>query len=130
MYYVYTAATSGPGVSMGANASQEWKSGPEGFQHEGAKKCRLMKHLSRCLLLTPGALSVEQQDLLAMLSLAACVVVLFWRVCFTHAMFFYRDVFNYTYPTARLIHELCRQGHLPYWNPYVNFGQELLANPN
>jgi hypothetical protein len=65
-----------------------------------------------------------------MLLLAACVITLFWRVCFTHAMFFYRDVFNYTYPTARLTHELCRQGHLPYWNPYVNYGQELLANPN
>jgi hypothetical protein len=65
-----------------------------------------------------------------MLFLTACVVALFWRVCFTHAMFFYRDVFNYTYPTARLMHELCRQGHLPYWNPYVNYGQELLANPN
>ena len=65
-----------------------------------------------------------------MLLVAACVITLFWRVCFTHAMFFYRDVFNYTYPTARLMHEFCRHGHLPYWNPYVNYGQELLANPN
>ena len=48
-----------------------------------------------------------------MLLLATCVITLFWRVCFTHAMFFYRDVFYYTYPTARLMHELCLQVHLP-----------------
>jgi small-conductance mechanosensitive channel len=71
-----------------------------------------------------------RRDILAMLLLAACVVALFWRVCFTHAMFFYRDVFNYTYPDARLIHEVCRKAELPYWNPYLNYGQELLANPN
>jgi hypothetical protein len=65
-----------------------------------------------------------------MLLLAACVIALFWRVCFTHAMLFYRDIFNYTYPDARLIHEVCLKGQLPYWNPYVNYGQELLANPN
>jgi hypothetical protein len=74
--------------------------------------------------------SLGRPNLPVAILLAACVITLFWRVCFTHAMFFYRDVFNYTYPTARLIHELCRHGHLPYWNPYVNYGQELLANPN
>src|SRR6516162_1557786 len=77
-----------------------------------------------------AGLRVEKQDVRVLLLLAACVVALFWKACFTHAMFFYRDVFNYTYPTARLMHELCRQGQLPYWNPYVNYGQELLANPN
>lgn len=70
------------------------------------------------------------RDVLMAMLLAASVITLFWRVCFTHAMFFYRDVFNYTYPAACLMHEVCRQGHLPYWNPYVNYGQELLANPN
>jgi hypothetical protein len=74
--------------------------------------------------------SLGPRDLAMTMLLAACVIALFWRVCFTHAMFFYRDVFNYTYPSARLVHELCRQWHLPYWNPYVNYGQELLANPN
>jgi hypothetical protein len=74
--------------------------------------------------------SLGPRDLAMTMLLAACVIALFWRVCLTHAMFFYRDVFNYTYPSARLVHELCRQWHLPYWNPYVNYGQELLANPN
>ena len=55
---------------------------------------------------------------------------MFWKVAFTSAMFFYRDVYNYTFPSARLIHDLCRQGFLPYWNPYLNYGQPVLANPN
>jgi hypothetical protein len=55
---------------------------------------------------------------------------MFWKVIFTPSMLFYRDVANYTYPTARFIHEICRQGFLPYWNPFLNYGQPLLANPN
>ena len=62
--------------------------------------------------------------------LVASLAGMFWRVVFTSAMFFYRDIYNYTYPSARFIHELCRQGFLPYWNPYLNYGQPVLANPN
>ena len=43
---------------------------------------------------------------------------------------FYRDVANYTYPSARFIHDVCQRGFLPYWNPYLNYGQPVLANPN
>jgi hypothetical protein len=67
---------------------------------------------------------------MAMGLLVASLVGLFWRVVFTSAMFFYRDVYNYTFPSARFIHDLCRQGFLPYWNPYLNYGQPVLANPN
>src|SRR5208282_4116089 len=69
-------------------------------------------------------------DLGAVLLLVASLVGMFWRVVFTSAMFFYRDVYNYTFPSARFIHDLCRQGFLPYWNPYLNYGQPVLANPN
>jgi hypothetical protein len=62
--------------------------------------------------------------------LGASLVGMFWRVLFTSAMFFYRDVSNYTYPSTQLIREICRQGSLPYWNPYLNYGQPVLANPN
>lgn len=62
--------------------------------------------------------------------LVASVVAMFWKVVFTPAMFFYRDVCNYTYPSTQLMRELCRQGTLPYWNPYLNFGQPMLGNPN
>lgn len=62
--------------------------------------------------------------------LLACIVAFFWKVLFTPAMFFYRDVFSYSYPHARFIQEICRLGQLPYWNPYLNFGEPVLANPN
>lgn len=62
--------------------------------------------------------------------LALSMVGMFWKVVFTSAMFFYRDVYNYTFPNARFIHDICRQGFLPYWNPYLNYGQPVLANPN
>jgi hypothetical protein len=71
-----------------------------------------------------------RRDAMAVALLVASLVGMFWRVIFTSAMFFYRDVYNYTFPSARLIHDLCRQGFLPYWNPYLNYGQPLLANPN
>ncbi len=69
-------------------------------------------------------------DLVAVALIVACLLGMFWRVVFTSALFFYRDVCNYTYPTALLIRDLCRHGWLPYWNPYLNYGQPVLANPN
>jgi hypothetical protein len=80
--------------------------------------------------LTSNRVRLTRCDWVAGLLLVASLVGMFWRVVFTSAMFFYRDVYNYTYPSARFIHELCRQGLLPYWNPYLNYGQPVLANPN
>ena len=65
-----------------------------------------------------------------MLLLVACLAGMFWKVIFTSAVFFHRDIYNYTFPSARFIHEICHQGYLPYWNPYLNYGQAVLANPN
>ena len=76
----------------------------------------------------PG--SFTRRDGAAIVLLVACLLCMFWKVVFTPAMFFYRDVYNYTFPSARFIHDLCRQGFLPFWNPYLNYGQPLLANPN
>ena len=69
-------------------------------------------------------------DLGAASLLVASLLGMFWRAVFTSAMFFYRDIYNYTFPSARFIHDLCRHGFLPYWNPYLNYGQPVLANPN
>ena len=69
-------------------------------------------------------------DIVAVALLVASLLGMFWKVIFTPAMFFYRDIYNYTFPSAHLIHDLCRQGYLPYWNPYLNYGQPMLANPN
>ncbi len=62
--------------------------------------------------------------------LTACIVAFFWKGLFTPTLFFYRDVFSYSYPHALFIQEICRLGQLPYWNPYLNFGEPVLANPN
>jgi hypothetical protein len=78
----------------------------------------------------PGAPPFTRQDVGPLALLAACMTALFWRVLFTPAMFFYRDVFNYSYPHAKFIQEICRQGQLPYWNPFLNYGEPVLANPN
>ena len=77
---------------------------------------------------TPRAFG--RSDVLPVAILLGCVLAMFWKVVFTPAMFFYRDVYNYSYPHARFIQEACRHGFLPYWNPYLNYGEPVLANPN
>ena len=74
--------------------------------------------------------ALTRADLGALALLVASLLAMFWKAAFTSAMFFYRDIYNYTFPSARFIHDLCRHGFLPYWNPYLNYGQPLLANPN
>jgi hypothetical protein len=74
--------------------------------------------------------SLDRVDLALAALLALGSLAVFWKVIFTPSMLFIRDVFNYTYPSTRLIQEMCRHGALPYWNPYLNYGQPLLENPN
>ena len=73
---------------------------------------------------------LDRVDLALAAILALGSLLLFWKVIFTPSMLFVRDVYNYTYPSARFIQEMCRHGTLPYWNPYLNYGQPLLENPN
>jgi len=77
---------------------------------------------------TSTARAFGRSDVAPLAILIGCVLAMFWKVLFTPAMFFYRDV--YSYPHARFIQEVCRQGFLPYWNPYLNYGEPVLANPN
>jgi hypothetical protein len=63
-------------------------------------------------------------------ALVSVVLAMFWKVIFAGQMLFYRDILNQTYPEMKFVHEITRRGLLPYWNPYLNFGQPLLANPN
>lgn len=84
----------------------------------------------RCDGLRAAEITFDRRDAVAAGALVACLMALFWRVVFTSAMFFYRDVLDYSYPHARFIHDSIRHGALPYWNPYLNFGQPVLANPN
>jgi hypothetical protein len=73
---------------------------------------------------------LDRVDLALAAILALGSMALFWKVIFTPSMLFFRDVFNYTYPCAHFIQQMCRHGKLPYWNPYLNCGQPLLENPN
>ncbi|HEX5410238.1 MAG TPA: hypothetical protein VFZ27_00090 [Terriglobia bacterium] len=78
----------------------------------------------------PAAPFPDRHDYYALAVLAGAVALMFWKVLFASQMLFYRDILNQSYPLARLIHQICRSGSLPYWNPYLNFGQPILANPN
>jgi len=73
---------------------------------------------------------LDRIDLALAAVLALGALAMFWKVIFTPSMLWFRDVSNFTYPCARFIHEICRKGELPYWNPYLNCGQPLLENPN
>ncbi|HEY6291681.1 MAG TPA: YfhO family protein [Terriglobia bacterium] len=73
---------------------------------------------------------ITRADAAPLALLAGILILLFRRVLFAGQMFFYRDVFSYTYPRAQFIHAVARTGHLPYWNPYFSFGEPVLANPN
>lgn len=54
----------------------------------------------------------------------------FGDVLFTDKTFFYRDIGNFHHPLRKLVTEAYSRGEWPLWNPYVQFGQPLLANPN
>src|SRR5579863_3547885 len=73
---------------------------------------------------------ITSADTVPLGALGAILILIFWRVLFAHELFFYRDVFSYTYPRALFIRATLRSGHLPYWNPYFSFGEPVLANPN
>ncbi len=67
---------------------------------------------------------------LAPVALALSLAALFWRILFTSDMLYYRDVFHYSYPHIQFIHDAVRQGSFPFWNPFLSYGEPLLANPN
>ncbi|MGH9438501.1 MAG: hypothetical protein ACRD22_11575, partial [Terriglobia bacterium] len=72
----------------------------------------------------------DRRDYAAMALLVLGLVAMFWKVLFTSQMFFFRDVYNYTYPHVKFIHDAIHHGYLPYWNPLLNYGEPVLADPN
>ncbi|HLI30563.1 MAG TPA: hypothetical protein VKV79_05625, partial [Terriglobia bacterium] len=73
---------------------------------------------------------LDRGDYAAMALLVLGLVAMFWKVLFTSQMFYFRDVYNFTYPHVKFIHDVLRHGHLPYWNPLLNYGEPVLADPN
>ena len=57
-------------------------------------------------------------------------LVFFSDALLTDKTFFFRDVSFFHYPLKRLVTEAYSKGEWPLWNPYIQLGQPLLANPN
>jgi uncharacterized membrane protein len=65
------------------------------------------------------------------LGVIACLNIAFFaEVLFTERTFFARDVSTFHYPLKKLVTEAYSRGEWPLWNPYIQMGQPLLANPN
>lgn len=62
-------------------------------------------------------------------ALAAVVGILCWPVIAQGRVYWERDLHLYLYPRAEAFVRVLAQGSLPLWNPYVAFGEPLLANP-
>ncbi len=54
----------------------------------------------------------------------------FGNILFTQSTLFYRDIGGYHHPLKKLVTEAYANGQWPLWNPYIQFGQPLLGNPN
>jgi len=57
-------------------------------------------------------------------------VLFFGDALFTDQTFYFRDVSFFHYPLKKLVTEAYACGEWPLWNPYIQLGQPLLANPN
>jgi hypothetical protein len=57
-------------------------------------------------------------------------LLFFGDALFTDQTFYFRDVSFFHYPLKRLVTEAYAHGEWPLWNPYIQLGQPLLANPN
>ena len=64
------------------------------------------------------------------LSLVVLNLLFFGDALFTSLTFYYRDICNFHHPLKQLVTEAYSRGEWPLWNPYAQFGQPLLANPN
>jgi hypothetical protein len=71
----------------------------------------------------------RRHDLLAVLSLAALITIVFADVLFLGNQFFFRDLTRYYYPAKHVIREIVLGGEFPYWNRFFSSGQPLAANP-
>ena len=64
------------------------------------------------------------------LSFFVVALALFHDVVFGGRQFFYRDLTLQWHPQVEALVRSVGLGSWPLWNPYVSFGQPLLANPN
>jgi hypothetical protein len=71
-----------------------------------------------------------QRDIHWVVLLLLLNLAFFGDALFTDKTFFVRDVSFFHYPLKKLVTEAYSRGEWPLWNPYIQLGQPLLANPN
>lgn len=74
--------------------------------------------------------SIRRGDLAALLALAAALIILFPSALLQGEVFYYRDLHLQWVVQMEAFVRSVAAGSWPVWNPYVSFGQPLLANPN
>jgi len=74
-------------------------------------------------------MSERRADILAVLSLAALITIVFADVLFLGNQFFFRDITCYYYPAKHVIRDIVLGGEFPFWNRFFSSGQPLAANP-
>ena len=65
----------------------------------------------------------------AVLALLAIVCALYEQILFRNHVLSERDIYAMLYPQAESFVRCFRMGSWPVWDPYVGFGQPMLANP-
>src|SRR6185369_1723932 len=71
-----------------------------------------------------------RKDLLAITIMLGAVTLFFLPVLLPGKIYFYRDVIFEAYPLSSIVRECFDTRTLPLWNPYIGFGQPLLASPS
>ena len=69
-------------------------------------------------------------DLWAPVVLVVLGILFFYDLLFTSKNLYYRDILSFHYPLRSVLIDAYSRAQFPLWNPFVYFGQPLLANPN
>lgn len=69
-----------------------------------------------------------RRDAVALLSLCALAVAVFWRLALTELIIARGDLFLYFYPYRDFASAAVRAGRVPLWNPFLFMGAPFLAN--
>jgi hypothetical protein len=69
-------------------------------------------------------------DLLCPALLVFLGILFFADPVFSDRNFYFRDIFTFHYPLRRVLIDAWSQWQFPLWNPFIDFGQPMLANPN
>ncbi|HEY4723145.1 MAG TPA: hypothetical protein VII92_14925, partial [Anaerolineae bacterium] len=72
--------------------------------------------------------SIARSDLPALALLLGLILLFFWKLAFTNLIIARGDIFYYFYPYRDYAASALRDGHIPFWNPYLFMGAPFLAN--